>query len=331
MAASNLQILRCPAGDRGPALEVLYQGLERRVRSALVAQALEDDRTGRVDLSGLWIARKAGWGSSPRLVGALLTQVLPGRAAAVWAPQTTAVWNRPEVAAALVRGALDALRGDGVAIAQAVLDESADPRGGPDLARGGMPRVTELVYLRRETATPLAAPRRPAAARLAWRGLDEVGEPALRDALEATYAGSLDMPEIEGARSIDEVLEGHRGAAGHHPDRWRLGFAPDDPEAVAVLLLAASPDRDAWEVVYLGLRPRARGRGFGAQAVAHALEAARPHAEAIELAVDARNDPAVRLYRATGFVPFDRRAVHLAVLSRGGLRADGPGPGPPLP
>jgi hypothetical protein len=35
----------------------------------------------------------------------------------------------------------------------------------------------------------------------------------------------------------------------------------------------------------------------------------------MELAVDARNVPAERLYRNAGFTAFDRRAVHVAVLS----------------
>ncbi|WP_165249293.1 GNAT family N-acetyltransferase [Paludisphaera soli] len=327
---SNLQVLRCPDEERGRALEVLYQGLEAPVREALVAQALEDDLAGRVDLSGLWIARRGGWAGSRRPVGVLLTQKLPGRAAAVWAPHAATAWGRAEVAAGLVRGALEGLRESGVAIAQAVLDEGADPREGQDLARGGMPRVTTLTYLRRDATALLPSPSSP---RLEWRGMDEAGEGAFVDALAATYAGSLDMPELEGSRSLDEVLAGHRGAEGHEPSRWRLGRSPDDPDARAVLLLAAAADRDAWEVVYLGLTPGARGRGFGVQAVAHALELARPHASAIELAVDERNEPAARLYRRTGFVPLGRRAVHLAILARAGGGGGGlnGGSGPRLP
>jgi len=332
MAGSNLWILRCPAEERPRALEVLYQGLERRVRAALVAEALEDARAGRVDLSGLWIARKPGWTAAEKLVGAILTQSLAGRAAAVWPPQATASpWNRSEVAAALVRGALAGLRDSGVAIAQAVLDAESDPRGAVDLARGGMPRVTDLVYMRRGTAAPPLTPSRPPTPQttLSWRGVEEVGEPALRAVLTASYQGSLDMPEIEGARSLDDILEGHRGPTFQNPERWRLGFLPGESEATAALLLSAAADRDAWEVVYLGLAPRGRGRGLGEQAVAHALALARPHARAIELAVDARNGPAVRLYRRTGFVPFERRAVHLAVLARAAVR---PGAGGlPLP
>jgi len=328
MATSGLQVLPCPPEDRPRALEVLYRDLDRRSRAALVAQALEDDRTGRVDLSGLWIARRDGWAGVGRVVGALLTQALPGRAAAVWAPRVASTWGgRDEIAAALVREALEGLGRSGVAVAQALLDRAAGPQEGLDLERGGMPQVTHLVYARRDAAAPPPRPRGPSP-RLEWAGMDEAGEGAFREAIAATHVGSLDMPELEGARTIDEVLAGHRGAEGFDPSRWRLGRAAGDPAARAVLLLAAPADRDAWEVVYLGLTPEARGRGLGVQAVAHALELARPHATAIELAVDARNAPAARLYRATGFVSFETRAVHLAILSREGVSG---GPGPRLP
>ena len=61
--------------------------------------------------------------------------------------------------------------------------------------------------------------------------------------------------------------------------------------------------------------PEPRGRGLGREAVAHALDLARPHTPRLELAVDVRNPPAERLYRASGFLPYERRAVHLALLN----------------
>ena len=69
------------------------------------------------------------------------------------------------------------------------------------------------------------------------------------------------------------------------------------------MLLSALPDRDAWEVAYLGLTPPARGRGLGRAALAYALDLARPHTSRLELAVDVRNHPANRLYRAAGVPP----------------------------
>ena len=52
-------------------------------------------------------------------------------------------------------GAFADLKARGFRLAQAVLDESASSHAGADLNRGGMPRVTELLYLERDTALPL--------------------------------------------------------------------------------------------------------------------------------------------------------------------------------
>jgi ribosomal protein S18 acetylase RimI-like enzyme len=316
VAVSGLQVLPCPPADRRPALEVLYQHLPGSLRACLIDELLRDAQGGAVDLSGLWIARRPGWGrpavGSGRIVATLMTQGFGGRAAAIWAPEVRATWHRAEIAAQLVHEALDDYKSRGFAIAQAVLDATASARNAADLARGGMPRVTDLVFLRRDTARPLALP--PTDRQLVWRGLDEVDRDGFRAALQATYEGSLDMPELEGARSMDDTLEGHRGAGRFAPERWRLGVVPGRPDEAAVLLLAPDPDRDAWEVVYLGLTPPARGRGLGAQTLAHALDLARPHVGSLELAVDVRNRPAVKLYGKTGFTPLERRAVHLAVF-----------------
>ncbi len=218
------------------------------------------------------------------------------------------------MATALVQSALADLRARGFLLAQAVLDESAGSHAGKDLARGGMPRVTELLYLERDTTTPLplvasteshrrgrldlAGTRPGPGASLEWRPFEPALEPEFRSVLMATYVGSLDMPELEGARSLEDILEGHRASGRFVAERWRLGRIPGEREAAAVLLMAEVPDRDVWEVVYLGLTPPARGRGLGRATLSHALELARPHVSRLELAVDLRNRPAMRLYQA---------------------------------
>ncbi len=65
------------------------------------------------------------------------------------------MWRRSALAAALVEAALSDLTARGFRLAQAVLDESAGPQAGRDLIRGGMPRVTELLYMERDTTAPL--------------------------------------------------------------------------------------------------------------------------------------------------------------------------------
>ncbi len=316
MAGFGARVIPCPVEAREAALAVLYRRIPAALRDRLIAGVLEEASRGEVDLSGLWVARaRAG-----RITGVLLTQTLAGKAAAVWAPEMKTSWRRSALAAELVEAAMADLTARGYRLAQAVLDESAGPRAGQDLTRGGMPRVTELLYLERDTATPLpvaaSASRREPGLSFEWRPFSCESEPEFRAVLQATYSGSLDMPELEGTRGLDDILAGHRAAGLFVPDRWQLGRIAGEPEAAAVLLMAEVPGRDAWEVIYLGLTPAARGRGLGRAVLRHALELARVHTPRLELAVDLRNTPAVRLYRATGFATRNRRTVHLAILGR---------------
>ncbi len=301
------EIRLCPRSALREAMGVLYRRVPAILRPQLINEALEDAERGMLDLSGLWIARRRN-----RIVGVLLTQVLAGRAAAVWAPEVALCWGRAALAAELVRRALESLRGRGVRIVQALTD-SATPRAAVQaLVQGGLPHTTELTYLRRDTASPL--PIDPSVPRFDWRPYGPETEAAFREVLEETYIGSFDMPELEGVRSLDDIMASHRAGGRFDASRWRIGRLPDEPGAAAIVLLSEPPDRDVWEVSYLGLAPGARGRGLGRAVLEHALELARPHVPRLELAVDTRNLPAERLYRAAGFVPFDRRIVHLTVF-----------------
>lgn len=305
MPGSSLQVQLCPPGERAAALEILYRRVPGSLRPRLIADALTESTRGMIDLSGLWVARRHG-----RIVGAMLTQPLAGRAAAVWAPEVDPFWGRAASAVALVRTALDDLRTRGFRIAQALLDESAQGHGPADLEGGGMPHVTDLVYLERETRPALdVAPGLPA---IQWRSYTPAVDAEFRNVLQATYQDSLDMPELEGIRSLDDILASHRAAGRFVAERWRVGRLADEPEAGAILLLSELPDRDAWEVAYLGLTPAARGRGLGRAVLAEALALASEHVSRLELAVDVRNHPACQLYHSAHFLPFDRRAVHLA-------------------
>src|SRR5262249_53322792 len=195
---------------------------------------------------GLWMGERGG-----RILGALLTQPLAGRAAAVWAPEVDTTWWRAATAVALVRAVLADLKSRGFIIAQALLDESAPRQGAADLTQGGMPRITELVYLERGTRVPL--PVRPEVPSFVWAGFEPSTEADFRAVLQATYCGSLDMPELEGIRSLDDILASHRAGGRFVAGRWQVGHIRSEPASAAVLLLSEIPDRNAWEVAYLGL------------------------------------------------------------------------------
>jgi GNAT superfamily N-acetyltransferase len=325
MIGCIVEVELCPPEAREAALQVLYQRIPDSLRPRLVAEVLHEASIGQVDLSGLWIAWDRSWRfvsemplgwrrTRGRIIGAFLTQTLAGRAAGVWAPEVVPSFRRATIAAELVRAALTDLRSRGFRIVQAVLDESASRQGASDLIRGGMPRVTELLYLERETKDPLLPRPGETPPPLEWCSFDPAHEIEFRALLQATYIASLDMPEVEGVRSLDDIIQGHQSTGRFVPHRWQLGRVPEEPESAAVLLLSDIPDRDVWEVVYLGLTPSARGRGLGRAAIARALDLAHVHASRLELAVDTRNHPATHLYNSAGFVPFDRRSVHLVVF-----------------
>src|SRR5438105_359149 len=134
MFGSRVEIRPCPPEERGRALGALYRRAPSGVRLRMVAETLEDAARGDLDLSGLWVARRRG-----RIVGALLTQGLAGRAAAVWPPEVGLFLGRSSAAAALVRAVIDDFRARGFRIAQALIDGSSPRQGSGDLARGGMP------------------------------------------------------------------------------------------------------------------------------------------------------------------------------------------------
>ena len=296
----------CPPPERASALEILYRRMPGSTRAATIVELLRQAEDGVLDLSGLWIARRRS-----RIVGAMLTQALAGRVAALWPPEVVWRWRGPGLAPALVRAAIAFYRARGFRLAQALVDHDAPRRATADLVRGGLPYVTDLNYLGRSTLAPLADV--PDSPRFRWTSYDDADPEEFERVLGRTYLGSLDMPELGGLRGFDDVLEGHREKGRFDPSRWRLGRVIGMPEAAAVVLLSAG-EAGVWEVSYLGLTPPARGRGLGRSALAHALELARPHAQRLELAVDIRNLPADRLYRRAGFEPFDRRGVHLRLL-----------------
>ncbi len=319
MTSPTSPIFPCPNELRPDALGLLYRRVPEEFRRQLIADSLAEAEAGRVDLSGLWVARRRG-----KMAGVLLTQPLAGRAAAVWAPEVELSWGRGALASGLIRNALEDLRARGFRIAQALVDASAPRTAAVDLSRGGMPRITALTYMHRDTARPMGRtfPRdRPS---FDWRPFGPETEAEFHAVLQRTYLSSLDMPELEGIRSLDDVMASHRAAGRFDPSRWRVGTLPGEPEAAAVLLLSEVPDRPAWEVTYLGLTPPARGRGLGRAVLAFALDLARAHVPRLELAVDDRNHPARHLYDGAGFLPFDRRLVHLAVLNRDPTAPAGP-------
>jgi ribosomal protein S18 acetylase RimI-like enzyme len=201
---------------------------------------------------------------------------------------------------AAAAGALDAL---GVRMTQALLADRTAPIV-PALEAAGFAHLVDLEYLSWEAA-PVPPP-----ATLQFEPFQEPQSDRLARLIEATYAETKDCPALNGTRPMSEVLAGYRGTGRYRPENWQ--FARVGGEDVGVLLLADHAAAQYWELMYMGLAPPVRGRGWGGDIVRHAQRMARnAGAERLLLAVDAANAPALAMYRDAGFTPWDQRTVYV--------------------
>jgi ribosomal protein S18 acetylase RimI-like enzyme len=128
--------------------------------------------------------------------------------------------------------------------------------------------------------------------------------------VQATYAATLDCPAMNGVREVQDVLAGYRATGVFDAGRWWI--VRHEGRDVGCLILADFPEQDTWELVYMGIVPGVRGRGWGGQMVRRAQWLARRAGRSrVVLAVDAENAPALRIYGAAGFRAFERRSVYV--------------------
>ena len=285
------------------AFRLLFQHSAPPEREARAANALDLVRRGELDPQGLFVTR-----DRDRLLGAILCLPVPGAGALLWPPQCVVTVGRDALEDGLLRHASAWLRGQGVRVAQALLSADEAPLADA-LPRNGFAHVAVLWFLRHDLSLPT---QRDANARLRYQPYNPSDPGRFHRTLQKTYENTLDCPELNGARGVEDVVAGHRAAGRFDPHLWSLAWANDVP--VGVLLLTPAPDTPDWELSYVGVVPEARRRGFGRELLFKALTDARAGgAASLTLSVDGRNRPAWELYRRLGFTPYDRREVFLAV------------------
>jgi len=140
----------------------------------------------------------------------------------------------------------------------------------------------------------------------------------LMELLERSYVGTLDCAALNGRRALGDVVDGYQATGTFRPANWL--FVRTQGRDVGVLLLAEYPAARHWELLYMGLVPPVRGRGWGRAIVRHAQSlVSSAGAERMVLAVDAKNLPALAMYRDAGFMAWDKRTVFVRFASpRGG-------------
>jgi ribosomal protein S18 acetylase RimI-like enzyme len=278
-----------------------------------------------------------------------LSVVAPGRTASVFVstfpgerdPSFDRAETRPSrllERAMVVRHACEFLArpslqtGAGVRLAQALL-ETSELETRSTLATAGFSELGELAYLR----APMPRPSRKAAgvlpAGVTLRRVSEVPassqDAALLRALELSYLGTLDCPELSGMRTPAEVLESHRSVGDYDPSFWWIAYDEQaGGEPAGCLLLTACPELEALELVYLGLGPSLRARGVASALLSRGVAAAAERrvrgVRSITCAVDTRNTPALRLYAKHGF---ERTGVRVPMVKGLGPPASAPASG----
>jgi ribosomal protein S18 acetylase RimI-like enzyme len=240
-------------------------------------------------------------GDQDRLLGAVWAQPQAGGVVAIWPPQ----WNnvRAPKPDPLLTALLTSLVRAGFRVAQSLLPDATVPEA-TSLLGCGFQIAAELHYLSAAARSDL--PRR-------FKTLHFTPyAPERRDDLAAvigrTYEGSLDCPILEGMRPVTDVLDEYEAVGAHRPELWL--FAEADEGAVGCLLLADHAEQDQLELLYMGLVPEVRGRGWGEELAREALrQAARQRRSRVVAAVDGKNVPAVELYRRNGYETWDKRTA----------------------
>ncbi len=247
-----------------------------------------------------------------RLVGAMMSQAMPGAVGLIWPPRTLDIDHPAPIQDALMTASLAYLHGLDLVWAQAILMPEEE-NAARVLLRHDFHFLTTLTYLLHPlTDLPSSAARGVA---LAPYHPDE--HSVFTQTLMASYEETLDCPELNGLRDVDQILEGYREIDGWQPSWWRLIHVQGQP--IGVLLHAVNRDlpRPVWELLYFGLIPEARSQGWGQAALCQLLnEASRQGAAHLLLGVDDRNLPALQLYGRMGFEPWEQRAIYLKMFKK---------------
>jgi len=252
----------------------------------------------------------AGYDAAGAIGPAALMVARPGRTGMMFA---SAVGKRRDVepTAQVIAAAASSASADEIRLLQALVDPEADLES-KAFAAAGFDELAMLAYLQRSVPREPSWPEEPAGVRCV------AYSPALRGqfaaALEASYEQTLDCPALRGLREIDDVLTGHQSTGQFDAAMWTLLLEDDQP--MGVVLVNRLDEMQGAELVYLGLSPAARGKGYGALLVRRGLAlCAEAGARTLTLAVDAANDPAVRLYRRLGFYRVARKRAWIKTVN----------------
>lgn len=297
--AEKSQPVVCPASadQLQEAVRLVFSHLSPEDGADRIADLQSDLRSGRASPEGLYVARRGG-----RLVGAMFSQVQPGKTALLLPPRT--VGGEPlSTRLRLIAATCQWLARRRVQVAHALLEPgSEDDRAFLD---SGFAPLARLLYL----VSPLGTfPQREPSGDLVFEPYDRANHDRMVRVMEATYEKTLDCPGLDNVRDIEDVLAGYRATGVFAPEHWLI--VRRENQDIGCLLLTDHPESDQWELIYMGLVVSARGHGWGLRITRYAQWLTRLAGRArLVAAVDQSNTPALAIYSAAGFEVWDRRMI----------------------
>ena len=309
---SSLRIQTADESWRARLLAALH-GEQNGGQESNASQFLEEISTPAMSTRSTPDVLVATW-DGEHLVGAAWYLAQPGRvgiAGSLWLPAQ----NAPPVVepgTQLLAAQQEKLVAQGCQLIQSWLPQSTG-EAAHRLRQAGLQHVADVDCL---VSLPHHWPQSVPSldSQLHFVGCRSAHQERLKVVLSGTYTDTLDCPEINALRDIEDVLEGYHATGTPRTDGWWI--LQFDDQDIGCLLLADFPGTGQIELVYLGLIPNARGKGWGRILVRYAqwftFQAAR---DQLVLAVDATNQPARTLYSDTGFVAWKQRSVFIKPMT----------------
>jgi mycothiol synthase len=268
---------------------------------AQVAEFIQSAAQRRIDISQMWVAESRG-----KLVWAVLPVLNPGKTLLLLTGSNIADSTIPP-ATQLVSELCDYFRSRDVHLAQ-VLFEVTHTHARLLFGDLGFIQVAELIYL--QGYVPRTAKSPPLAEEMKFLPYSVENHALFAEGILQSYRDSLDCPALSGLRDIEDIIAGHRATGEHVPEMWQLLVENDRPRGV--VLLSRIPHTDAVELVYLGLSLEARGNGLGSLLIQRAMHLiVADQRRSLTLAVDSKNEPALKLYFRHGM---QRIAARVAMI-----------------
>jgi ribosomal protein S18 acetylase RimI-like enzyme len=288
-----------------PALRLILGSDGHPAEESQALELMKHTAQRGINLGDIWICEADSW-----VYWAVLPVVSPGRTVLYFGTSALLLGNDPSAMHQGIEAVSAYYSTLNIEIAQVLLD----PLDTATIAVYGQhqfQRMAELLYLQRSIRkTPMPAPL-PGDFKLV--PYSQETHAGFGTAILASYEKSLDCPALNGMRGIEDIIIGHKSAGKFDPNDWFLLLHAGQP--VAVLLLAVTHQGDGMELVYLGLSPSVRGYGLGnyLMQVAEARVSGKK-LDKLSLAVDAINQPALKLYYRHGMKQVTTKVAMMRTL-----------------